>query len=196
MFGVTRVGPRSIHKVKHLLDMDCSGMCVQCAMIVLGDERLRRKLESADSIRKRIEAQLQSALDEISLQTIPHFESSGGKIVGIVTGYSIIGTGVLTDFFSSVTDLFGVESNAYLEKIRKGEKSAILIAKKQALEMGADLISGFTISVAEATSGHGMLMISCSGTAVRTKETDSPIFAEMKKFKEATLLENLFVGSE
>lgn len=42
------------------------------------------------------------------------------------------------------------------------------MAKLQCLELGGNLISGLALSVSEATSGNGMLMISCVGTAVRT----------------------------
>lgn len=196
MFGTTPIGPKSTEKLKQILSLDCSGMCIQCAGIALNDERLRRNMDLSTEIRKRIAPQIQRALDKITLQTVPHSEHIGGTILGVVSGYSVIGTGVLSEFFSSFTDFFGLESNAYLEKIRKGEKSSMLIAKKQAFDMGADLISGFNISVTEATSGHGMLMVSCSGTAVQTKGADLSLMAEMKKLEEAVLLESLFIGVE
>lgn len=195
MFGVTPVGPQSIETIKNTLGVDYSGLCIQCATPLLNKERALRLSEGSASIKARMEKELEAALDKMTIQTVPHFESLKGEVLGVVSGYSVIGTGVISEFFSSFSDFFGIESQSYLKKIRKGEKSAIFIAKMQALEMGADMISGFTISVAEATSGHGMIMITCSGTAVKTQD-HTPISDDVKKLEEAILLENLSVTME
>lgn len=102
MFGTTPIGPKSTEKLKQILSLDCSSMCIQCAGIALNDERLRRNMDLSTEIRKRIAPQIQRALDKITLQTVPHSEHIGGRILGVVSGYSVIGTGVLSEFFSVI----------------------------------------------------------------------------------------------
>lgn len=59
----------------------------------------------------------------------------------------------------------------------------MLMAKIQAMEKGASLISGMSISVSEATSGHGMLMVTCVGTALKAKNP-SPIIKEYLELRD------------
>ena len=91
-----------------------------------------------------------------------------GEDCGLVTGYCILGTGPLSSLFSSVTDTFGIKSNAYLEKARTAEKEALSMMKLEALKLGADAVYCVRINLTEATSGNGMLMVSVSGAAVKT----------------------------
>ena len=39
---------------------------------------------------------------------------------GVVTGYSIIGTGPISEFFASVTDFFGMQSGCFGDKRMSG----------------------------------------------------------------------------
>lgn len=91
-----------------------------------------------------------------------------GEDRGLVTGYCILGTGPFTALFSSVTDTFGIKSNAYLEKARTAEKEALSMMKLEALKLGADAVYCVRINLTEATSGNGMLMVSAAGAAVKT----------------------------
>ena len=71
------------------------------------------------------------------------------------------------------------------------------MAKMQAVEMGASLISGMSISVSEATSGHGMIMVTCVGTAIKTKNP-SPLFQEyldlIKKKRNVGLVQSIKIS--
>ncbi len=116
----------------------------------------------------------------ISPSTVP----AEAQELGLITGYCILGTGPLTTLVSSVTDTLGIKSNAYLDKVRLAEDEAIDMLKLNALKAGGDSIYCVHISLAEATSGHGMLMVSVYGTAVKTQSPDEDIQQAIETLKD------------
>ncbi len=169
------IGPKSIEAMKGI-GIDTEGWCLPCAQARLDEERAKSQ-KAFIPVAERLKELEASIPDMLIAQTTPHFESQQENVVGIVSGHSVIGTGPLSTLASAFTDFFGKESLAYQEKIRDAESKAILMAKMQAVEMGASLISGMSVSVSEAVSGHGMIMVTCVGTAVKAKNP-SPLFQE------------------
>ena len=169
------IGPKSIEAMKGI-GIDTEGWCLPCAQARLDEERAKSQMAFIP-VAERLKELEASIPDMLIAQTTPHFESQQENVVGIVSGHSVIGTGPLSTLASAFTDFFGKESLAYQEKIRDAESKAILMAKMQAVEMGASLISGMSVSVSEAVSGHGMIMVTCVGTAVKAKYP-SPFFQE------------------
>lgn len=169
------IGPKSIEAMKGI-GIDTEGWCLPCAQARLDEERAKSQMAFIP-VAERLKELEASIPDMLIAQTTPHFESQQENVVGIVSGHSVIGTGPLSTLASAFTDFFGKESLAYQEKIRDAESKAILMAKMQAVEMGASLISGMSVSVSEAVSGHGMIMVTCVGTAVKAKNP-SPLFQE------------------
>lgn len=102
--------------------------------------------------------------------------------LGLITGYCILGTGPISTIASSFTDAFGMKSNAYLEKVRLAEADAINMLKSEALKKGGDAVYCCRVTLTEATSGHGMLMVSASGSAVKTGKADKDIEEAWKLF--------------
>lgn len=146
-----------------------SGVCEKCCS-ALKDTLLKEVEAQKKELSEHIEKTRNALLQEISISTTSHDHKWDEKIKGIVTGYSVIGTGPLTEITSAWTDFLGTKSGSYLKKIRLGEESAMNMAKLQAAQMGANFISGASISIAEATKGHGMIMVSFVGTAVQMGE--------------------------
>ena len=93
------------------------------------------------------------------LTTTPTVE--GRRIVtyyGVVTGETIIGANVMLDFMAGIRDFFGGRSGAYEEVLREAKNTAL---EEMSREVGIDLDY-------ETVGGSGsMLMVTCSGTAVR-----------------------------
>ena len=108
------------------------------------------------------------------------------KDLGIVTGYCILGTGPISAIASSWTDFFGEESIAYLKKAKMAEELALRMLKSECLVRGGTSVYSCKISLTEATTGHGMLMLSASGSCVLTPDVfsaeDAEIVEEIKKF--------------
>ena len=88
------------------------------------------------------------------------------KDCGLVSGYCILGTGPISSLLSSITDFFGMKSNAFSAKAKEAEKIALDMMKREALQRGANAVYGVRINLTEATSGQGMLMVSVSGSAM------------------------------
>ena len=138
---------------------DVSDMCLDCAVTIFTkiDREKQEKIAKAKEVLQWATKQAMQCV-EISTLQVPAGSSVESK--GIVSGYSVIGTGVFTEIASAWTDFFGMESGAYFEKIRTGEDRAIGMAKLKALRLGANAIYGATLNVTEATKGNGMLIIS------------------------------------
>ena len=90
------------------------------------------------------------------------------KYLGLVSGEAILGANIFRDLFAGIRDIVGGRSAAYEEELRKAKDIALHEMEAQAHALGANAVVAVdldyeTISVG---GGGGMLMVSCSGTAV------------------------------
>lgn len=86
---------------------------------------------------------------------------------GVVSGETIIGANVVRDFMASISDFFGGRSGAYEDVLRKAKNSAMAEMAAEAERMGANAV--LAIDLDYETVGGSMLMVTCSGTAVRVE---------------------------
>lgn len=86
---------------------------------------------------------------------------------GIVTGETIIGANVIKDFMAGLTDFFGGRSGTYEQVLREAKDSALKEMSERAARMGANAIVGIDLDYETVGQGSSMLMVTCSGTAVR-----------------------------
>ena len=104
------------------------------------------------------------------MTTTPSVE--GKRIVrylGVVTGETIIGANVFRDFLAGVRDFFGGRSASYEAVLREAKDTALEEMARQAEALGANAVVGIDLDY-EAVGGSGsMLMVTCSGTAVRVE---------------------------
>lgn len=102
------------------------------------------------------------------LTTTPSVE--GKKIVtyyGIVSGETIIGANAIRDFMAGLRDFFGGRSGTYEEVLRKAKNTALEEMAHEAERMGANAVVGIDLDYETVGSSSSMLMVTCSGTAVR-----------------------------
>ena len=102
------------------------------------------------------------------LTTTPSVE--GKKIVtyyGIVSGETIIGANAIRDFMAGLRDFFGGRSGTYEEVLRKAKNTALEEMANEAERMGANAVGGIDLDYETVGSSSSMLMVTCSGTAVR-----------------------------
>ncbi len=85
---------------------------------------------------------------------------------GIVVGESIIATNIFRDIMASVRDVVGGRSKAYEEKMNEAREIALHEMTEKAQALGADAVVGVDIDY--ETVGNNMMMVSASGTAVKT----------------------------
>lgn len=102
------------------------------------------------------------------LTTTPSVE--GKKIVtyyGIVSGETIIGANAIRDFMAGLRDFFGGRSGTYEEVLRKAKNTALEEMANEAERIGANAVVGIDLDYETVGSSSSMLMVTCSGTAVR-----------------------------
>jgi uncharacterized protein YbjQ (UPF0145 family) len=94
------------------------------------------------------------------------------QVIGMVNGQSSTGTGVITEFTSSFTDFFGAQSGRHNEKLKAGEGMCFVQLRKQAMDLGANVLIATDIDYSEIDAGKGMLMVCMAGTAVKLNNVD------------------------
>lgn len=102
------------------------------------------------------------------LTTTPNIE--GYKILeykGLVTGEIIIGANFIKDFFAGIRDIVGGRSKSYEKVLQEGKETSVREMMQRAQELGANAIVGIDIDYETVGQGGSMLMVACSGTAVR-----------------------------
>lgn len=87
--------------------------------------------------------------------------------IDLVTAHIALGTGLVTEIFSSWTDFFGSQSKTYHNKLEEAEKLCRDKLRIKAADMGADAIIGTTTTYTELTAGHGQILVCMAGTAVK-----------------------------
>lgn len=89
------------------------------------------------------------------------------KYYGYISESVVIGTGFVTEFFSSVSDTFGTNSEKLERKIATIRKQAVDKLKEKARSVGSNIILGVHMEVNEISSNQRMMfMVTCAGTAV------------------------------
>ena len=89
------------------------------------------------------------------------------EYTGIVFGEVISGVNFLRDIGSSFRDIFGGRSRGYEEELMSARQQALDEMAGRASAMGADAVIGVKMDYEVLGETNGMLMVSCSGTAVR-----------------------------
>ncbi len=86
---------------------------------------------------------------------------------GVVTGETIIGANFVKDFFASITDVFGGRSSSYEGVLREAKDAAMKEMQQRAERLGANAVVGIDLDYETVGQSGSMLMVTCSGTAVR-----------------------------
>lgn len=89
------------------------------------------------------------------------------EYVGIVTGEAIMGANIFRDFFASITDIVGGRSAAYEKELGKARKVALDEMIQKAEDVGGSAVIGVDLDY--EVIREGMLMVTVSGTAVKTR---------------------------
>lgn len=88
------------------------------------------------------------------------------RVLDMVTGQSSTGTGVVTEFTSTFTDIFGAQSGMHNQKLKEGENICFAKLRKQTLDLGGNAVIATDIDYSEVGSGRGILMVCMAGTAI------------------------------
>ena len=89
------------------------------------------------------------------------------RYLGVVTGETIIGANVFRDFLAGVRDFFGGRSASYEAVLREAKEKGLEEMARQAEALGANAVVGIDLDYETVGGSGSMLMVTCSGTAVR-----------------------------
>lgn len=85
------------------------------------------------------------------------------------------GTGFISDWFASWSDVFGGRSGTYQKQLRSLSDEAIAAVRAKAYELSANWIVGLTVDMDEISGqGKQMFMVTAMGTAVRATRARRP----------------------
>jgi len=85
---------------------------------------------------------------------------------GIVFGEVITGINVLKDIGAGFRNVFGGRSKSYEDELLAAREEALAEMQERARSLGADAVIGMKMDYEVLGSDNGMLMVTCSGTAV------------------------------
>jgi uncharacterized protein YbjQ (UPF0145 family) len=85
---------------------------------------------------------------------------------GIVFGESIIGANIFKDFLAGIRDIVGGRSGSYEGVMVEARENALREMEQRAAAIGANGIIGVDLDYEVLGAQNGMMMVTCSGTAV------------------------------
>ena len=85
---------------------------------------------------------------------------------GIVFGEVISGINMFKDMGASLRNIFGGRSKGYEDELLAARQNALEEMKTRAANLGANAIIGVKMDYEVLGADNGMLMVTCSGTAV------------------------------
>ena len=91
------------------------------------------------------------------------------QYLGLVTGEAIMGANVISDFMASITDFVGGRSGTYESKFAEARETALQELEEEAQRKGANAVVGIDINYQVLGANNGMLMVTATGTAVKTE---------------------------
>lgn len=85
---------------------------------------------------------------------------------GIVFGEVVSGVNFLKDFGASIRNFIGGRSAGYEEELMLAREKALDEMQNRAMGIGANAVIGVKMDYEVLGADNGMLMVTCSGTAV------------------------------
>ncbi len=85
---------------------------------------------------------------------------------GIVFGEVVSGVNFFKDIGASIRNLVGGRSAGYEEELMQARGNALYEMQNRAMQIGANAVIGVKMDYEVLGADNGMLMVTCSGTAV------------------------------
>ena len=89
------------------------------------------------------------------------------EYLGVVTGETIIGANFVKDFLAGIRDVIGGRSGSYERVLREAKDTAMREMEERAARIGANAVIGIDIDYETMGQNGSVIMVTCSGTAVR-----------------------------
>lgn len=103
------------------------------------------------------------------MTTTPNIEGKHiRECLGVVTGEAVMGVNLLRDLFAGIRDIVGGRSGSSEKELKKARDIAFETIQTEADILGANAVVAVDIDYEVLGEKSGMLMVSVSGTAVKT----------------------------
>lgn len=89
---------------------------------------------------------------------------------GVIFGEVITGVNFIKDFSAGLRDFFGGRSSSYEEEVMGARDESLKEIMQRANEVGANAIVGLKMDYEMLGASNSMMMVTCSGTAVRIEK--------------------------
>lgn len=133
----------------------------------------KEAIKAENQKETEFQTQRMKEIEEKFLEYKKHFKVTTGynfdgykvmKYIGILSGEVVLGTGFISEYAASFSDLFGTRSNAFADKMMSAKQGALQKLMKNALLAGANAIIGVDFDY--VTFSNNILGVSANGTAV------------------------------
>ena len=168
------ISQKSIDFINLILNKNEKGYCEKCSNNLIKESKKAMK-ERVETLKDYLEKNMKY-IPILTTHTPFGWEYIAGSIV---TGQSVTGTGVVSEFTSDITDFFGSQSGAFNKKLANGELMCFKQMRAKALKQNANAIIATDIDYGEAGAAKGMLMVCAAGTAIQVTNTE--VFNESKR---------------
>jgi uncharacterized protein YbjQ (UPF0145 family) len=135
--------------------------CTKC-----GNEDISIAISKWSNEKESLINSIKKLIINIPIITIQSPQKWEYSIISIVTSQSVLGTGLITEFASSFTDMLGLQSNRFNKKLKEGEDLCFNQLRTEAHNLGANAIIAADIDYSEVGGVKGMLMVCIAGTAI------------------------------
>jgi uncharacterized protein YbjQ (UPF0145 family) len=159
--SVTLLNDDKIDVINEYIDNPSDAYCTEC-----GNDLYAKYYHILIEEKKKLTQEMYNLIDSIPVISIHTPLNWKYDILEMVTGQSTTGTGVVSEFTSSFTDLFGAQSGRYNQKLKAGENMCLAQLRKQTLDLGGNAVIGTDIDYSEVGGQKGMLMVCMGGTAI------------------------------
>lgn len=113
-----------------------------------------------EEIKRGVIIMIVTTTTSVENRTITSYE-------GIVFGEVITGINVLKDIGAGLRNVFGGRSKGYEDELVEAREEALNEMADSAKKRGCDAVVGVKMDYEVLGSDNGMLMVTCSGTAVK-----------------------------
>ena len=156
-----------IKLINEFQSLQAKEYCTKC-----GNDLLNQSKAAALNEIEKLTDQIAHKLEGIPVVTTHSPLKWDYDIIGMVTGQSTTGTGVISEFTSTFADLFGLQADRYNKKLKDGENLCFAQLRLQAVNAGGNAVIATDIDYTEVGGGKGMLMVCMSGTAIKLNNYD------------------------
>ena len=161
-----------VNFINQELNLNSSGYCDECGKKLLFEIEFNySNADTSISTLRKIDAEINKQLDfyikqmpAVTLEIPFEWEYTS---ISFVSSQIVVGTGVVAEIASDITDFFGLKSNIYAEKVSKGEKYCLDMLRINSFAVGGNAVLGVRMSYGQAGGAKGMLMICATATAVK-----------------------------